>query len=101
MRIAIVGLGFMGGVHLRAWRKLAADVVAVSRSGASQARGNLPGEPPDWSGIPIVRDIDTVLDDPSLDAVDLCLPTPLHEEFTIRSLRAGKHVMVEKPMAPA
>ncbi len=40
-----------------------------------------------------------LLNDPALDVLDLCLPTYLHAEFTIRGLEAGKHVICEKPMA--
>jgi predicted dehydrogenase len=39
-----------------------------------------------------------MLKDPSVEAVDLCLPTHLHAPLAIAALRAGKHVMVEKPM---
>ena len=34
-----------------------------------------------------------------MDAVDLCLPTAMHAPIAIEALRAGKHVLVEKPMA--
>jgi len=40
-----------------------------------------------------------LLDDSEIDAVDVCLPTFLHEDAAIEALRAGKHVFVEKPMA--
>jgi predicted dehydrogenase len=39
------------------------------------------------------------LADPDIDAVDLCLPTDMHESATVAALRSGKHVLVEKPMA--
>jgi len=39
------------------------------------------------------------VNDPDVDAIDICLPTPLHREWTEASLAAGKHVFLEKPIA--
>jgi predicted dehydrogenase len=47
----------------------------------------------------IYSSLEYALDDPEIEAVDLCLPNHLHMDAVIKSLRAGKHVLVEKPMA--
>ncbi|KAK0728816.1 putative oxidoreductase [Lasiosphaeria miniovina] len=49
-------------------------------------------------GIPVVRDsYQEILDDPDIDAVFIPLPNSLHYEWAVRSVRAGKHVLLEKP----
>ena len=77
MRLAVVGLGFMGRRHL-------------------EAIANIPEIEPRVIHRP---DLPAALLDPEIDAVDLCLPTDLHASVAIEALRAGKHVLVEKPMA--
>jgi predicted dehydrogenase len=42
---------------------------------------------------------DRIADDPSIEVVYVILPNHMHAEFTIRALKAGKHVLCEKPMA--
>ncbi|MDX2268263.1 MAG: Gfo/Idh/MocA family oxidoreductase [Bryobacter sp.] len=108
MTLAIVGLGFMGATHLKAARAIAGlDLAVVSRDAKKRAgdlssvAGNLSGfeSSADFTGIRTFASFEEVLADPGIDAVDLCLPTAMHEPFTIAALRAGKHVLVEKPMA--
>ncbi|KAK3369496.1 putative oxidoreductase [Lasiosphaeria ovina] len=49
-------------------------------------------------GIPVVRGTyQEILDDPEIDAVFIPLPNSLHYEWAVRSIRAGKHVLLEKP----
>lgn len=45
-------------------------------------------------------DADAVLTRPDLDVVVVCTPNHLHEELAVAALEAGKHVFVERPMAP-
>src|ERR1017187_6861235 len=109
MRIAMLGLGFMGGVHLRALRQVTdATLAAVFSNDERQLTGDLtatqgnlgrPGERFDFSAVKQYRELAEVFGDPSIDAVDLCLPTFFHEDVAVEALRAGKHVLVEKPMA--
>ncbi len=109
MRVAVLGLGFMGSTHLKALRSVRGAELAAVYSGderklagdLSGVHGNLggAGERIDFEGVARYRDLDQLLADPQIDAVDVCLPTDLHAPAAIAALRAGKHVLVEKPMA--
>ena len=50
-------------------------------------------------GAGFTTDLDAVLADTEIDAVDICLPTPVHREVAERAFAAGKHVLLEKPIA--
>jgi predicted dehydrogenase len=109
MRVAVAGLGFMGSTHIRALQSIPqAELVAVCSRDEKKLAGDLsgiqgnlggPGERLDFSALAKYRDIRQMLDDPRVEAVDLCLPTHLHAPAAIQTFEAGKHVLVEKPMA--
>jgi predicted dehydrogenase len=50
-------------------------------------------------GIPVERDLDAALADPKLEAVAIATPPHTHYDLVRRALEAGKHVLVEKPLA--
>jgi predicted dehydrogenase len=50
-------------------------------------------------GAEVGSDFNWMYDHPAIDVIDVCLPTPLHPDTAIRSFRAGKHVIMEKPLA--
>jgi len=52
-----------------------------------------------WPGVAVVGDFDTLLADPSIELVVVATPNPLHAPQAIAALRAGKHVVVDKPFA--
>jgi predicted dehydrogenase len=108
--VAVVGLGFMGATHLKAWKLVSgARIVAICNASGrrldgdfSDAGGNLGDEEPlrlDMSSIKGYRDFSELLADPEVTVVDICTPTHTHKELAIAALRAGKHVVCEKPMA--
>ena len=109
VNVAVVGLGFMGVTHLKSYQKIkAARIVAVCDSVRSPVNGILPGVSGNLSGadtldlgrkLRVYQDLNDLLADPEVDLVDLCLPTPLHVPLAIAALKAGKHVVCEKPLA--
>jgi predicted dehydrogenase len=111
VRIGIVGVGFMGMIHyLAAGKVKGARVTALcSRDPRKRAgdwrsiRGNFgpPGEMMDLSRVKTYDRLETLLEDPEIDLVDICNPTHLHPATARAALQAGKHVLVEKPIALA
>jgi predicted dehydrogenase len=109
MQIGIVGIGFMGRIHFLAAQKVkGARVTALCSRDAKKLagdwrgiRGNFgpPGQKMDLSGIKKYEHLDDLLADPDIDLVDICNPTHVHAETTIKALRAGKQVLVEKAIA--
>src|SRR5262249_15195651 len=53
----------------------------------------------DSVGAQLTSDLDAAVEDPDVDAVDICLPTSLHREAAEQALGAGKHVFLQKPIA--
>ncbi len=94
MRIGILGAGRMGTCHAQAYQKLEeVEIVGIV--------GRTPDKVKKVStelGIPGFTDPEQVLNDGSVDAVDIALPSAVHREFAVRALEAGKHVFCETPM---
>jgi len=99
----------MGVTHIKAYQRLStARLVAVCDAVRLPVNGILAGVKGNVSGsadldlgrnIKVYRAIADVLADKEVDLVDLCVPTPLHPEQSIAALKAGKHVLCEKPLA--
>lgn len=109
VNIGIVGIGFMGMTHYRGSHKVKGGKVAAIctrdprklKGDWRGIRGNFgaPGGREDLSGITPYDDIDDLLADPKIDLVDICLPSAQHKNVAIRAMRAGKQVLLEKPIA--
>jgi predicted dehydrogenase len=109
MKIAVIGLGFMGSTHARALQQLlGATLAAVVSSDPLKLSGDLSGVGGnlgsaagilDFSAVRKYRDFEAALKDPEIDAVDICLPSDQHFDAAQAAIKAGKHVLVEKPLA--
>jgi len=97
IRIAMVGAGFAADFHVEAYRQakgLDCQVVAVtsaraeSREAFAQKHG-IPG---------VYASLEELLERAEVDVVDVCAPTNVHGPAAILAARAGKHVIVEKPL---
>jgi predicted dehydrogenase len=101
--VAVVGYSFMGRAHSNAWRNVNAffpdapsvrQAVLVGRDAAQVAAAAT-----QYGWHATETDWRRVLERPDVDIVDICLPGHLHAEVAEAALAAGKHVLVEKPLA--
>lgn len=95
IRFGIIGCGMIGDVHARAICSYrGAELVAVSdvsKDRASEFAAK-------YSAVPYT-DYNEMLSSDNIDAVAICTPSGMHKDQAIAAIRAGKHVLCEKPMA--
>ena len=109
INVGITGIGFMGWIHYLAYQKTpTAQIRAICTRNEAKRNGDWtsiqgnfgpPGEQVDVSEWSCYEQIDDLLADESIDLIDICLPPDIHADIAIRALEAGKHVLIEKPMA--
>ena len=116
VRVGVIGLGFMGATHVGAYLAAARDgfpcaLAAVCDTKESRRRGifrdvggnigDTAGNEPafDAAHVRAYANPDQLLADRDVDLVSICTHTDTHVDLAIRALRAGKHVLVEKPVA--
>ena len=95
IRAAVVGTGFIGPAHVEALRRLGVEVTGIVGSSPERAR-------PKAEALGIERvypDYEALLADDSVDVVHITSPNQLHFPMARDAIRAGKHVVCEKPLA--
>ena len=96
LKAAVIGAGFMGRTHVEALRRLGfVEVVAVAAISDEEAKKFAASAYIDWA----TADVDAILADKSIDGVHICTPNALHYPIAMKALKAGKHVLSEKPLA--
>ena len=98
INVAIVGLGNISAAHIEAWKTFPerARIVALVDIIPEKARARMLEYGLECD---IYDDHHAILDREDIDLVDVCTPPYVHAEISINALRAGKHVICEKPMA--
>lgn len=108
--IGIIGFGFMGKTHLEAYQAairngIDAQLVSVysfdvdSTKSGNVETGAADSVDLDSLGIHRAESLEELLTDDRVTAVSICTPTDTHVELASSAMRAGKHVLVEKPVA--
>ena len=97
IKVALLGAGFISDIHMESYHRFVpeAEVVAVYTRSADKAKAfaekhNIPA----W-----FDDLDALIKNSGCDVVDICLPNFLHHEATLKAAAAGKHIIIEKPLA--
>jgi predicted dehydrogenase len=94
IKAGIIGTGFIGPVHLEALRRLGVPVTALcdlpQRAKAAAEKYGIPEAFGDYREL---------LRSPNVDVVHIASPNRFHSEMSLAALRAGKHVVCEKPLA--
>jgi predicted dehydrogenase len=97
LNVGIVGLGWVAGAHIETFKSVeGAQVTAIC-----SRRPHDETELQQKYGLPLkaYQDYEEMLQDPSIDVIDICTPHPQHAEQTIAAAQAGKHLIIEKPIA--
>jgi len=96
-KVAILGAGFITDIHMESYHRFVpeAEVVAVYARKTDKAKAfaekyNIPK----W-----YDDVDKAINESGCEVADICLPNYLHAEATIKAAAAGKHIIIEKPLA--
>ncbi|MDX1951550.1 MAG: Gfo/Idh/MocA family oxidoreductase [Verrucomicrobiota bacterium] len=95
LRAGVIGTGFIGPVHIEALKRLGVQVTAICGS-TRNARATA-----DRWGIPEVYgdyDVEALYRSPNVDVVHITSPNKAHVEQSLLALKAGKHVICEKPL---
>lgn len=95
IKVALIGIGGMGKVHFDAYEKLGgAKVIAVA-----DVRPDMAKEKVNDESIKIYATMEELLKNETPDMVDICTPSYLHAELSIKAMEMGFHVLCEKPMS--
>lgn len=96
-KVAILGGGFISDIHLESYHRFVpeAEVVAIyARNGVKAKAMAEKHHIPKW-----YDNIEQLLAESGCEVVDICLPNYLHAEATLKAAAAGKHIIIEKPLA--
>ena len=97
MGVAIWGAGWVAGAHARAYLANGARIITIGgrKLESCQALATQHG----LSDARLVTDFDALLTDPQVQAISLCTPNGLHAREAVQAAAAGKHLLIEKPVA--
>jgi predicted dehydrogenase len=94
IRVGLLGAGAMGAEHAYCYGLIdGAEVAGVFSRDLARATGLASA-----SGARATADAASLIDDPAIDAIDVCVPSAAHAAVVVRALESGKHVFCETPL---
>jgi predicted dehydrogenase len=108
IRIGMVGMGGMGWFHASRFFQIPgvqlaamADVRPERLEARHAVKINIENRVslPDLAAVQRFPDAERLIAEADVDVIDICLPSYLHSVYAVQALRAGRHVLCEKPMA--
>lgn len=95
LRVGVIGCGHWGPNHVRVFSELDRSAVIACADPRERSLASIRSRFP---GVQATTDYQELLADPRINAVVIATPTQTHYRIVCESLRAGKHVLVEKPL---
>jgi predicted dehydrogenase len=97
LKVGVIGVGGIAATHMPGW---AASPYTSVVAGADVSLPALQAWGAKWDVRRLTTTADEIINDPSIDIIDICTPSNFHAPLAIAALDAGKHVLCEKPLAP-
>lgn len=95
MKVAVIGCGTMGRTHALQLVK----IPGIQLVGVCSTRMETAQALADQCGTQAFCSFEDLIDQTDPDAISICLPTPLHKEYVLKTAALGKHIICEKPIA--
>lgn len=102
LRVGIIGFGSMGRTHAFAMQSLPYYYnlpFSVEIAGATVRSPEKAEQIRTGFGFPVYLSVDDLLNDPTVDVIDICTPNICHRDTILKAMRANKHILCEKPLA--
>ena len=98
LKVGVIGVGGIAKTHMPGW---AASEHAEVVAGSDLVEPVLQSWATAWGVSKVSTSAADIINDPDIDIIDVCTPNMYHADLAIAALNAGKHVICEKPLAPA
>lgn len=97
IRLGVIGAGMIGNVHMQAFSGLSDEVELAAVADVYMPLAEQRAA--EYNIATVHVSPQALLEDPTIDAVVICVPNKFHAELSIEALKQGKHVLLEKPMS--